>query len=76
MSNFNKVQVSDSVAIWFSYDTPVAFEAGGETVVSENIWSRTTGRHLSKIEPDKGKRVSHDTFVQMYDAALSKALRG
>ena len=75
MSNLNKVQVSDRVAIWFSYDTPVAFTDNGATTVSENIWSRTTGRHLSKIEPDKAKRVPHDEFVQMYDEALSKALR-
>lgn len=52
-----------NVVIWFSYETPVAFHIPGERrVVSENVWSNTTGRHLAEISPDKSTRIPHDEF--------------
>jgi hypothetical protein len=40
------------VQVFFSYETPIAYWDGleGEIVVSENVWTRTTGRHLARIK--------------------------
>lgn len=49
-NNLTRVYLGTNLTIWFSYETPVAFAISGEgTFKSENIWSRTTGRHLNTI---------------------------
>lgn len=54
------------VEIWFSYETPIAFRlAGGTPVVSENVWSTTTGKHLNLIDGgDKKGRLPHAEFTE------------
>ena len=37
------------LSVWFSYDTIVAIQ-NGETYVSKNCWSTTTGKHLNAID--------------------------
>ena len=45
---------------YYSYATPVAFERYGKLFVSENVWSRTTGKHLTQIDGgDKKSRIPH-----------------
>jgi hypothetical protein len=40
-----------AVTVYFSYETPVAFEAPGHgLVVRENDWGPTTGKHLNWID--------------------------
>ena len=42
------------VTVYFSYETPVAFEAPGHgLVVRENDWGNTTGKHLNWIDGGK-----------------------
>lgn len=42
------------VALIFSYSTCVAFHVHGEGwTVSENIWGRVTGRHISQNTPER-----------------------
>jgi hypothetical protein len=53
---------TDDMTLWFSYSTLVAFRIGAEKVVSENVWSKTTGKHLNQIA-DKSNRVPHETFL-------------
>ena len=72
--NFTKVTVGD-VDFWFSYETCIAFwvrSAG--LVISENVWSNTTGKHLNKIG-DKFLRIPHADFErklqQLLDGDLS-----
>jgi hypothetical protein len=53
---------------YFSYETCVAaFIPGMGLVVSQNVWSVTTGKHLSIIDgggkDDKAKRRPHDAFM-------------
>jgi hypothetical protein len=38
--------------VYFSYETPVAYwsEANQEWVLSENVWSPTTAKHLNQIK--------------------------
>ena len=57
--NKNKVTIergNKSVDIYFSYETPVAVDE----VVSENIWSRTTGKFLNELQPNKKQRVPYE----------------
>lgn len=62
--NFTRADLGD-ITIWFSYETPIAFRAPGlrGTVVRENDWSTTTGKHLNYINEDKSARVDTDTFL-------------
>jgi len=47
----NETTVSTGgVDLYFSYETVVAFNAGEGLVVSENVWSGTTGKHLNGID--------------------------
>jgi len=61
-SNFHVLGFSSGGAIWFSYETPIAAQFGSEFCISENIWSKTTGKHLNLVHPDKNKRVSNLEF--------------
>jgi len=58
--------------LYFSYDTIVAFhEHGRKMVVSQNIWSSTTDRHLNEIDNGrKEDRIPYDTFQEQLDKAL------
>jgi len=60
--------------IWFSYETPVAFRTP-ETglIVSQNIWTTTTGKHLNAIDNgNKMKRIPNAEFTDKLRAMLSK----
>ena len=70
--NQNEVVIETDKSItklYFSYETIVAFdqaESGKYTkAVSVNDWSRTTGKLLNKIEPDKKARVKSDQFNKL-----------
>ena len=56
------------IDIYFSYKTPVAFNAGKGLVVRQNDWSSTTGKHLNWIDGGgdaKKKRISGDEFEKL-----------
>jgi len=68
--NKNRVTVQrgdKSVDIYFSYETPVAVDG----VVSENKWSRTTGKLLNELQPNKKERVPYE-IVKMETARRLK----
>lgn len=71
--NLTRIYVGDLV-LWFSYETIVAFrEPGQPRVVSENVWSNTTGRHLNAIDNgDKRNRVPHDVFQQKLEDLMNR----
>lgn len=55
-----------TLTVWYSYETPVAFQvAGNDIVVSENLWGPTTGKHLNWIA-DKKERVPRKKFEEMW----------
>ena len=55
---------------FYFYATPVAFRQNGKLFVSENVWSRTTGKHLTQIDGgDKKSRIPHDEFEKLYNKA-------
>lgn len=65
----------DTLKLFYSYVTCVAFAFNGRRVVSENVWSNTTGRHLAAIDGGdkqaKRERVDSDTFAAKLAEALA-----
>ena len=74
-SNFYILNVNEEVIIYFSYETPIALVIRGHPFVSENIWSKTTGRHLNMIEPDKDKRVPYSIVQDKIEDGLYNLTR-
>jgi hypothetical protein len=61
------------LTLYFSYDTVVAFRHPSHGfVVSHNVWSVTTGRHLNWLEPDKKRRVPYEEFKKLLDEVLKE----
>lgn len=61
--NKNRVNIGN-LSLWFSYETIVAFDHPLTSFIcSENVWSKTTGKLLNEICPNKKERMEHDRFV-------------
>ena len=71
-----KVLQVGPVRIWYSYRTVVAFKVGGlPIVVHQNVWSKTTGRHLGLIDDgDRKNRVDAETFERLWDQQVAPIL--
>ena len=65
------------MTVWYSYKTVVAFRVEyGRTVVRENEWGPTTGKHLNAIDDGaKGDRISGAEFVQKLFEAMKEIER-
>lgn len=67
--NLTQIDIGRTRTVWFSYETPIGFydPINQEVIISENVWSRTTGRHLNIIkEMNPYAMVVHnDTFSSM-----------
>lgn len=65
----------DTLKLWYSYRTCVAFAFNGARTVHANDWSNTTGRHLAAIDGGdkqaKRERVDADTFARKLGDALA-----
>lgn len=61
-----------SLALWFSYDTVVAFhEDGHSRRVSKNLWGPTTGKHLNAIDDgNKKDRLPRKEFEKQLNGVL------
>ena len=73
-SNRNTKQIDvrvGSLTLHFSYQTVVAFDSPfSGFVISENVWSMTTGRHLNDIDPDMSLRIPNGAFEQKLQETL------
>lgn len=64
------VQVGN-LTLYFSYRTVIAFQDGySSLVITENMWGRTTGKHLNWINSDKSRRISYVEFKQKLEDCL------
>lgn len=69
--NFCRVEIG-TLTLWFSYETIIAFQSEGNRVVCENVWSKTTGKHLKSIDGgDRKARVSEAEFERLLAAVLN-----
>lgn len=71
-----KAVVINNLTIYFSYSTPIAFELRDDTSnaiefkISQNKWTRTTGKHLNDINPDKSIRIPHHELMSRLDQII------
>lgn len=64
------------IEIFYSYKTIVAYrDACDGLVCSENVWTTTTGKHLTWIQPDKKARVKNEVFEGMLKEALARHIQ-
>lgn len=67
--NFTIINIDD-IRLAFSYQTVVAVSLPGHYTwkVCENVWSKTTGKHLNWIDNgDKASRLSYERFEELID---------
>ena len=61
----------DTISLGFSYETVVGFAPPfGEWVVSENLWSTTTGKHINYLNSDPKARLPREEFLGKLEAAM------
>lgn len=72
-SNEKKVEIGN-LTLYYSYDTIVAFSHPKTgLVVSENIWSVTTAKHITHIDGGlKNRRLPHDLFQTRLEEIFAK----
>ena len=76
-NNLHRLELDD-ITIWFSYETPIAFRctiketAFNMFVITKNIWSPTTGKHLNIINPDKKIRVDNSNFNEALTRVVNR----
>ena len=81
--NQNEVRIETEnghLVITFSYQTPVGYSIYipgklRQEIVRQNDWSRTTGKLLNDLEPDKKARVTGEVFEKALEKALEQILR-
>lgn len=66
--NFYVVEVSGK-SLYFSYDTLVGFMVNGKSYISENVWSKTTGKHLNLFS-SKESRIPYAEFEKQVQELL------
>lgn len=67
-SNFVHITMGD-LKMWFSYGTLIAFHRT-KLIISENIWTKTTGKHLNQINSNKTIRVPYQIFTNEWHKSL------
>lgn len=71
--NFHMVTIND-LDLYFSYETVVAFQRRYKPlIVSENVWTRTTGKHLNWIS-HKDNRIPHEDFKRLLNIELASGI--
>lgn len=55
---------------YYSYETLIAFSFEGEFHIVINEWTRTTGKHLSLINPNTSIREDAQTFEDNYNRLI------
>lgn len=56
------------ISVYFSYETPIAFLEGGVWFISQNQWTRTTGKHLAHIKQ------THPTHIVLTIGEFDRAI--
>lgn len=65
-NNFSKLTIRN-IVVYFSYETPIAYNYKGLIVCRENSWGPTTGKHINYVCADKKKRISAEDFERELD---------
>lgn len=71
MPSLHCVELGTALTVWFSYSTVIAFAVPGMgRIKSENVWSRTTGKHLNSIYAKE--TLPNDEFVKRFNEVMAK----
>lgn len=79
--NTKRIEMYDiewNLTLWYSYEEIIAFrfvdvKSGMEHfIVSENIWSTTTGRHINTIHINHKDRLQRDVFLTKLHSVLER----
>jgi hypothetical protein len=57
------------LTLYYSYDTIIGFCLNHREWFCENIWGRTTGKHLNVL-CSKERRIKHEVFIKMLKEVL------
>jgi len=72
--NLYYIEKDINLKVYYSYSTPVAFKKNNCLTVSENVWSVTTGRHLTWIDGGtteaKKRRIKNEDFEKLLNKEL------
>jgi len=68
--NFTCVEIGE-LDMYFSYTTLVAIRSKHGWLISENVWSKTTGSHINKYLPNHD-RVKHNVWEQIVAVVLEE----
>jgi len=65
--------------LYFSYTTLIAYRIpeDSDLIVSENLWSRTTGGHIKELDKNlrRQDRLPRDKFIEAYNYRLKRHLK-
>lgn len=72
MNNMHSLK-TERAELFFSYETLVGFRTEGKTVVIQNQWGSTTGKHLNHIDGgNKAARFTPEKFAnELNDRGLA-----
>jgi hypothetical protein len=60
------------VSLGFSYETIVGIATQHVWTMSENVWSKSTGKHINMIGGTTARRVPHDEFTAALKAVFDR----
>lgn len=72
--NFCRIDMF-GMKIWFSYETPIAFEWNGHRLIRDNEWGPTTGKHIKYVKCLNDVQVSGTTFLTELEHAIECAVK-
>lgn len=73
-SNAKCVKIGD-VELYFSYETIVGLRYRGRTLVTQNTWGPTTGKHLNAIDGgNKADRVTMTELLGEIECAIGEVV--
>ena len=57
--------------VFYSYNTAIGINDNGKLILSENVWSTTTGRHLTWIDGGskeaKESRIKYNDLLEIFN---------
>lgn len=65
------VEIGD-LNFYFYYETIIAFKNQDGLQISKNVWSKTTGKYLNAINPDKNIRLEYKEFLESLEKCLNE----
>ena len=66
INNFYHLKTKE-FSIYFSYETLIGFMVDGALYVRKNTFSRSTGKHVGLLQPEKKLHLEPEKFEELYE---------